>query len=169
MELDVSQAFVTPGTEFPFKAALSLPPQDVTGEAVTFGEVRLQGVYTMLDGSVQLRGTLGTVAHAVCARCLEPVQVPLRIDFAEWFRNGANETEDEYFRLEGQSVPLAGLSLALVMLNLPLRFLCGESCLGHEALQAWYNQYDSSSRENGARVQRPFEALQSLLKKDEEV
>lgn len=169
MELDVSKAFLSPGTEFSFGAREKLPPQDVIGETVTFDEAVLHGTYCMLEDSVHLKGTLETVAHAACALCMEEVLSPLRVDFAEVFRKDANETEDESFHYEGKTVPLAQLTLTLVMLNLPMRFLCKENCKGSTALQAWQNENAPSSREEGTLSQRPFEALQSLLKKDEEV
>ena len=169
MELDVSKAFPAPGTEFPFRAEESLPPQDVMGETVTFDAVLLQGMYAVLEDAVHLRGTLETVAHGACARCMESADVPVEVSFEETFRKGANEAEEEEFRFEGKTVSLTQMALTLVMLNLPMRFLCREGCEGSQELKAWQIDKTSSSRGEGTPTQRPFEALQSLLKKDEEV
>ena len=169
MELDVSKAFLAPGKEFPFEEKLALPPQDVAGETVTFEDVTVQGVYTMLEDSVHLRGTLETIARGECAMCMEEASVPLNVSFAEVFRKGADETEEEEFCLEGKSISLSQMALTLVMLNLPMRFLCRESCKGSPALQRWQKNSISSSHDEGTLTRRPFEALQSLLKKDEEV
>ncbi len=169
MELDVSKAFVAPGTEFPFQARVDLPPQDVTGETIRFDPVALEGSYCVLEDSVHLKGSLMTTAHGACALCMEEAAAPLKLDFAEVFRKDANETEDEVFCFQGKSVPLDQMSLTLVMLNLPMRFLCREGCPGSREFQAWQNAESPSSREEGTPTQRPFEVLQSLLKKDEEV
>ncbi len=169
MELDVSKAFLTPGTEFPFSARGSLPPQDVAGETITFEDATLTGTYCVLDQSVHLKGSLQTKALGHCALCLREAEVPVRVAFAEVFRKDANETEDEAFRFEGKTVPLDQMTLTLVMLNLPMRFLCKEGCQGSKELQAWQKDHSPSSCEDGTPAQRPFEALQSLLKKDEEV
>ena len=169
MELDISKALLSPGTEFPFAAEVTVPPQDVIGETVTFDTVSLRGHYSALDGTVRLAGELMTTARAACAMCLNPVRVPMRLDFDETFRKDANETEDEVFRYEGGKVTLDQMALTLTMLNLPMRFLCREDCDGGQTLQAYQQDIFKSSCEEESPTQRPFEALQRLLTKDEEV
>jgi len=67
-------------------------------------------------------------------------------------------------------VPLNQLTLTLIMLNLPMRFLCIRNCAGSKAYQAFRKETPKSScEEEEPRTQRPFEALQRLLKEDEEV
>ena len=169
MELDVSKAFLSPGTEFPFRAEESLAPQDVIGETVTFDSVIIQGIFFMLEDRVHIKGTLDTVAHGVCAMCMEQANIPIRISFSEGFRKDADETEDEDFCFAGKSVSLTQMTLTLVMLNLPMRLLCDEGCTGSREFQAWQRNNAPSSCKEGTPTQRPFEILQSLLNKDEEV
>ena len=169
MELDVSKALLTPGTEFPFMAEVTVPPQDVVGETVAFDTVKLQGTYSALDGIVRLAGWLTTTAHAACALCLNAVDAPLRIAFDERYRKDANEIEDEVFRYEGSKAPLDQLALTLLMLNLPMRFLCEGGCGNGAEHPAGVQTIFKSSCEEESPTQRPFEALQRLLTKDEEV
>ncbi len=166
MELDVAQALLRPGEAFPFQANVSISPQVVDSETVTFETVRLVGNYTAMDGQVYVSGTLATTSHAPCARCLKTVDYPLEISFQETFRKNAIETEDEDFFYEGTSVSLDHLSLTLAMLNLPMRFLCDENCQGSNELQKYRPNPKSSCQED---TQRPFEALKQLLEEDEEV
>jgi uncharacterized metal-binding protein YceD (DUF177 family) len=165
MELDVTKALLAPGTEFPFSAGGSLPPQQVLGETVTFDPVSLTGSYSALDGTVRLTGRLETVARAKCALCLKPAEAPLDIPFDETFRKDANELEDEDFRYEGNRVPLIHLALTLVMLNLPMRFLCREGCEGSEAYRTYIREIPEGPYEEEPQMQRPFEGLQDLLEK----
>ncbi|MEG1774866.1 MAG: DUF177 domain-containing protein [Clostridia bacterium] len=169
MELDITKAFLAPEKAFPFQAELDLSPQDVSGEIVTFDRVSLSGTYSLYDDIVRLEGTLKTIAHGTCALCMESADAPVEVDFAETFRKDANETEDESFRYVGKLVPLDHMALTLTMLNLPMRFVCKAGCAGSAELKAWKNENPTSSCEDGSPIQRPFEALQSLLKKDEEV
>ena len=169
MELDVSKAFLRPGEEFPFEVKESILPQDVAGEMVTFDEALLRGTYSVLEDRVHLRGVLDTVVHGACAMCMEQADVPVQVSFAEGFRKDADETEDDDFRFEGKAVSLSQMALTLAMLNLPMRFLCREGCEGSKAWKKWQNENAPSSHDEGTPTQRPFEVLQSLLKKDEEV
>jgi uncharacterized protein len=169
MELDISKALLSPGTEFPFAVEVTVPPQDVLGETITFDPVSLHGHFSALDGTVRLAGELMTTARAACAMCLNPARVPLLLDFDETFRKEAKEIEDEAFRYEGSKVSLDQMALTLTMLNLPMRFLCREDCDGGQTLKAYQQDIFKSSCEEESPTQRPFEALQRLLTKDEEV
>ncbi|HPF86893.1 MAG TPA: DUF177 domain-containing protein [Candidatus Limiplasma sp.] len=166
MELDVTQALMKPGEEFPFEATVTLSPQDVNSDTVVFDPVTLKGMYSAVDGSVQLEGRLQSTAHAPCAVCLGNVDYPMDVTFAETFRKDAVETEDEAFRYEGSVVSLDHLSLTLLMLNLPMRFLCKGAHKDNKAYQAYSNLSKNSCQED---TQRPFEALKQLLQEDEEV
>jgi uncharacterized protein len=166
MKLDVTQALLRPGDVFPFEAKVSISPQDVDSDQISFDDVLLAGSVTAMDGIVQLKGTLHTTAHASCAMCLGDVDHPMDLKFRESFRKDAVETEDEVFRYEGSEVLLDQMTLTLLMLNLPMRFLCREDCTGGEALKPYQKKSKSSCQED---TQRPFEALKRLLEEDEEV
>lgn len=166
MELDVTQALLRPGEAFPFQAAVAVAPQDVDGEQIVFDKVALSGAYSAVDGTVQLKGELSTTAHAHCAMCLETVDYPMAVKFRESFREDAVETEDEAFHYEGHTVSLDQMTLTLLMLNLPMRFLCREDCRGGTVLEPYNTITKSSCQEDS---QRPFEALKRLLEEDEEV
>lgn len=166
MKLDISQGFLHPGTPLPFQAEVVLEDQDVNGETVTFDPIRLEGTYFVADDTVRLEGGLKTVAHATCALCLNPVSVPLEVSFAETFRKDANETEDECFRYEGKAVPLEHMALTLVLLNLPMRFVCGEGCRADGELKAW-NEDAKTWAEESEATYRPFEQLGQMLENKE--
>ena len=166
MKLDVTHALLRPGESFPFEATVIVSPQNVDSETVSFDDICLTGTYTAMDGAVQLSGSLSTIAHAACAMCLTDVDYPMELAFTETFRRDAIETEDEAFSYKGSAVSLDHLSLTLLMLNLPMRFLCKENCKGDDTLKACSTISKSSCQED---TQRPFEALKRLLKEDEEV
>ena len=169
MELDVSKAFVTPAKAFPFEATVTLPPQRVVGETITFDPVELSGTYCMYeDNVIRLEGTLTTVAHGECALCMQPAQEPVSVSFAETFRRDADELESDSFRYEGKTLPLDHMTLTLAMLELPMRFECKDGCEGSAELQAWKKNNPVSSNDEGAPTQHPFEALRSLLNEEPE-
>ncbi|MDD3336643.1 MAG: DUF177 domain-containing protein [Eubacteriales bacterium] len=168
MELDVTKAFLTPATNFPFETTVTLEPQEIGGETITFDPVALRGTYSAYDNVVRVEGTLETIAHGVCALCMQPADAPVKVDFSEQFRRDADELEDTAFRYEGKNVPLDHMTLTLVLLELPIRFECAEGCEGSEELKAWKKNNPVSSADVGAPTQHPFEALRSLLNEEPE-
>ena len=164
MHLDISKGFVSPLTHLPFTAEVTLPPQDVSGDIITFDPVKLEGEYVVADDTVTLEGDLSTVAHGACALCLSPASAPVEVSFRETFRKDANEEEDETFHYEGKNLPLEHMTLTLVMLNLPMRFLCSDTCAaGAEYLGHVEDAPQPEPEEES--TYRPFEGLKDLLDK----
>lgn len=162
MNLDISKGFVSPMAHLPFEAQVELAAQDVNGEAVSFDPVQIEGTYVVADDTVTVEGHLRTVAHAACALCLGPAEAPVELDFQETFRKDANEEQDEFFRYEGKNLPLDHMTLTLVMLNLPMRFVCSQSCsAGAEYLGDVEDAPQPEPEEEG--TYRPFEGLKDLL------
>lgn len=166
MNLDISKAFLRPATPFAFEADVPLLQQDVNGETVSFDAVHLEGSYFVADDTVRVEGTLHTVAHASCALCLGPAEAPVEVTFDEMFRKDADENEDECFRFEGKTLPLDHMTLTLVMLNLPMRFVCSEGCKGTAEWQAWRNEAPETEAEEEAEVTyQPFAQLKEMMEK----
>ena len=168
MELDVSKAFATPATPFPFEATVVLPPQEMGGQQVEFDPVELKGVYAAYEGVIRLEGSLQTVAHSPCALCMQSASQAVELTFSETFRKDADEQVEESFRYQGKSVPLDHMTLTLVLLELPMRFQCEGGCKGGAGLQAWRNDSPVNSQGATASQRRPFEALRSLLDEEPE-
>ncbi len=169
MSLDVSKALKTPGSSFPFEETVALPPQDVLGETVRFEPVALQGRFMALDeGVVELEGHLSTAASAACALCMGPASADMQVDFREQFRKDARE-DDEAFPYEGGKLDLEPMALTLVMLNLPLRFVCSPNCKGTEEWQQYQQRMPRDADDESASVQHPFKDLERLFNKEEEV
>ena len=169
MRLNVSKALKSPGTPFPFEATVELPPQDVLGETVRFEPVALQGSFMALDeGVLELEGQLSTTAKATCALCMGPAEAKMQVDFREQFRKDAKQ-DDEAFPYEGGKLDLEPMALTLVMLNLPMRFVCSTNCKGTAEWQQYQQRMPRDAEETAASVQHPFKDLERLLTKEEEV
>ncbi|MGH9598534.1 MAG: YceD family protein [Terracidiphilus sp.] len=124
--------------------------------AVEFGEQAAQDGFLAASGraevihehrgpkeivaDIRLRGRFAGAFQAPCARCLEPVQVPLAADFDLIFRPGgadsdapersitAPETEIGYYQED--SLMLEDVLREQVLLALPVRMLCKPGCKG---------------------------------------
>lgn len=167
MFLDVSKALRSPGAGFPFEVSLEIPPQDVLGEKITFTPVVLQGEMEGVGESVLLSGSLKTVAHAHCANCLAPAQVELSVPFRETFVRGEHPEDPDVFPFDGARIELDQMALSVAILALPMRFLCREDCQGLCPQCGMDKKLCTCQKE--LPVKHPFEALQQLLTKDEEV
>ena len=175
MLLDVSRALRAPGEEIPFLHRDQIPPQEIFGETVTFDPPLLSGHYSLSGDSLRLWGTLSCTAHGHCAGCLKEVDFQVETPFDEVFarlgrypqKEEKAEDEEEQMVFEGSKVELSHLVLTLTLLELPMRFQCGDDC---PALRALTLGDDASSAcQEDMPDQHPFSALQQLLTKDQEV
>ncbi len=176
MLLDVSRALRAPGEEIPFAHNDCIPPQDIFGEEITFTDVLLEGHFSMMGENLHITGHLTTVAHGLCAGCLQPVALPLDVAFDEIFtrigrfpqqENTPDDEDDERLEFEGSKVDLAHLALTLAVLELPMRFTCGEACPALSNMQP--DNQTTHACQKDMPDQHPFSALQQLLTKDQEV
>ncbi len=171
MLLDVSSALREPGKEFAFIHPENIPPQDILGETVTFeNPVRMDGVFSMTDDTLYIKGKLTAALTTRCANCLEPVADTLVVPFDEVFThvdNRAGMEDEEQLSFQGSKVELGHLALTLAVLELPMRFLCREDCEGLLP-ENQHNQQANACQEE-LDQEHPFAALQQLLTKDQEV
>ena len=89
---------------------------------------------------IRLKGRFGGRFQVPCARCIEPVEIPLTADFDLIFRPAgadseslersitAPETEIGYY--QGDSLLLEDVLREQVLLSLPVRTLCKPDCKG---------------------------------------
>lgn len=174
MLLDITAALRAPGEEIPFLHRDEIPPQEIFGDEVTFSQVLLTGHYSVTDERLRIRGTLTAVAHGRCAGCLKAVDYQVEVPFDESFvrqsrcAEGEENPEQEEWAYEGAKVELSHLALTLAVLDLPIRFECGDDCPGFSALPPEETQ-DTHACQKDMPDQHPFSALQQLLTKDQEV
>jgi uncharacterized protein len=93
-------------------------------------DFRLEAV---MEG-VLISGTAHASLSGECARCLDPVTLPIEVDFQELFvysdtRSGESAEDDE-FRLEGDLIDLEPVVRDAMVLALPLSPLCRDDCPG---------------------------------------
>lgn len=175
MLLDISCALRAPGEDYPFMHRDAIPPQEIFGETVTFDDVLLSGHFSFAGDSLHIRGTLTAIANGSCAGCLKPVRLPMEVSFDEIFTRRTRfsppreeDPEDERLMFEGSKVELSHLALTLAVLDLPMRFTCGEDCPALAAMQP-ENDTPTHACQKDMPDQHPFSALQQLLTKDQEV
>jgi uncharacterized protein len=135
----------------PVEFDLELEPEEVDmgGEAEQVGPLGAKGRAEVIHehrgpreivADIRLKGSFQGKFEVPCARCVEPVEIPLAADFDLIFRplgvDGdapersitAPETEIGYY--QGDSLALEDVLREQVLLSLPVRTLCKEDCKG---------------------------------------
>ncbi len=87
-------------------------------------DVRLEGLHDGILVSAEVEST----ATAECVRCLEPVTLPVRVEFQELF--AYSPTEELEYSVHDNHVDCEPLVRDAVVLELPFQPLCDEDCLG---------------------------------------
>lgn len=164
MKLDVSTALRTPGQEYAFHERQAMAPVEVLGETVTLDDIEVSGTFqTMEDGSVTVDGMLKTTAHARCANCLAPASAEVTATFRETFVRGGDPEDDETFAYDGYFVDLDHMVMTYLLLEMPMRFVCGEQCPGMGAWVEGDSEISLYREGELPKTQRPFAGLQQLL------
>jgi len=135
----------------PIEFDLELPPGavDLGEEAEQVGQLATEGLAEVLHehrgpkdiiADIRLRGKFAGKFQIPCARCVEPVEVPLAAEFDLIFRPAeadaeapersitAPETEIGYYQED--SLLLEDVLREQVLLSLPVRTLCKPDCKG---------------------------------------
>ena len=134
--LEFNEAF-QPGTIDLGDEARQIAPLQASGKAELIAENR--GHKEILD-DIRMVGKVETEVEFACARCLEPVRLPVDRDFELLYRpQGADKTKEEaavskgeteisYY--EGDGLLLEDVVREQVLLAIPYRALCQENCKG---------------------------------------
>ena len=119
--------------EFLIDEDCALVELDRGGDKILFSDpIHVNGTLTLLeDEVVYFSGWLSAVAETVCGRCLSPVQELVNIEFGEIvYADGKEEDYDLIAEPEGEIFDMEEFLENLLVLKLPMKFLCDENCKG---------------------------------------
>ena len=108
------------------------------------GDLRASGVAELVDPwgvrEIRIRGMIQGDMDAVCARCLEPIRLHVSRPIDLFYRPMAeiardeevaiSEAETEIGFYEGEGLELIDVVREQIVIELPMRSICGEDCLG---------------------------------------
>ena len=130
--LNVSRALKSPHLSLPFEADAQIPEMEVLGDPVRFEDIAVKGEVVGSSETVGVEAVVTATVHSRCARCLEAASsFDLGGGNAGRIRPPAGSQRPGSVRLQGYTVDLSeAVKDALVLLQLPMRFLCKEDCRG---------------------------------------
>ncbi len=89
--------------------------------------------------NVFIEGTVATAVDVPCCRCLEMIRLPLRSSFKYTFTPSPSRSQDEvelnaadldFAYYEGDVIDLDTVIFEQILLQIPIKPLCAESCRG---------------------------------------
>jgi uncharacterized protein len=123
-------------------------------------DVRLESVHE----GILATGEVFVDAEAECSRCLDPLTVPIEVDFQELFAYSLTNEDDSV--VEDEQIDLDQVIRDAVVLNLPFHPLCSEDCLGLCA-ECGVKMADNPHHVHEAPIDSRWSALESFTKKEE--
>lgn len=127
MKIDLRKLAGNYGGCVPFEGTANLDDDESFPKPVTYsGEIRNH------LGILRLTGTIKATYSTCCARCLEPLEIPLEAgtDTLLTYDESAVESEDEVFLLEGEEVEVEEILIPALLLQIEMVYLCRPDCKG---------------------------------------
>ena len=121
-------------------------------------DLRLEGLH---DG-ILVSADIDTTATAECVRCLEPVDVPVQVEFQELF--AYSPTEELEFSVHDNHVNCEQLVRDAVVLSLPFQPLCDDDCLGLDPETG--EKLTEPREQNASTIDPRWAALEALTSPD---
>lgn len=106
-------------------------PEDLTNSAATVeagSEVELEARLESVHEGILVTGTVFGDATAECSRCLDPLKLPVEVDFQELFAYSL--TEQDEFAVLDEHIDLEQVIRDAVVLSLPFQPVCSADCQG---------------------------------------
>jgi uncharacterized protein len=121
-------------------------------------DLSLEGLHDGILVSAEIDAT----AVAECVRCLEPVDIPVQVEFQELF--AYSPTEELEFSVQDNHVTCEQLVRDAVVLSLPFQPLCDEDCLGLDP--ATGEKLTEPRAQDGSTIDPRWAALEALASTD---
>ncbi len=139
-------------------------PSDLGDSIVTVSEgteldldLRLESVHE----GILATGEVFVDAEGQCSRCLDPLIVPIEVDFQELFAYSLSNEDD--FVVEDEKIDLEQVIRDEVVPNLPSQPLCNEDCLGL-CVECGEKLSDNPKHEHESPVDPRWKALENFEK-----
>jgi uncharacterized protein len=129
-EVSVHDLMHKPGHMREYELDLALPDDMGNGAAAVpkGDEIELDLRLESVHEGVLATGEVFASAKAECSRCLDPVTIPVEVDFQELFAYSLTNEDD--FAVTDEKIDLEQVILDAVVLSLPFQPICSEDCLG---------------------------------------
>lgn len=132
MKIDLKKLAGNYGGSIPFEGVADLRCEMLYGEYPFQQTVAYSGEVRNHLGILRLTGTIQTTYFTCCARCLEPLEIPLRAETDTLLTHDAfaADSEDEVYLLSGDEVEVEEILVPALILQVEMTYLCRPDCKG---------------------------------------
>lgn len=131
MVVDISKICKLYGASVDVDYSEEINDMDANGQITNFdGPVSIKGKITSLKGLFLFEGIIKGNILAECDRCTKGVLYSFEINANEKFSQHSVENEDDLCIFKGDLIDLTNTVTNIILLNIPMKHLCGEECKG---------------------------------------
>ena len=131
MPLELNDIFVTPDSSLEVDECYVYDDLSAEGEQLVVSPVRVKGQVRNTGGLVELGYTAEFTYSKPCDRCLAIAEKSVKYDFRHTLALSAeNEDTDDIIIAAGYTLDLFSLVRDDILLELPVKHLCSDDCLG---------------------------------------
>lgn len=131
MPLELNDVFVTPDSCLEVNECFTFDDLSADGEGLKVSPVKVCGKVTNTGGLVELTYTADFKYSKPCDRCLTEAEKAVKYEFLHTLALSAeNEESDDIIIVPGYILDLSDLVRDDILLELPIKHLCSEDCLG---------------------------------------
>lgn len=131
MPLELNDVFVTPDSSLEVDECFVYDDLSAEGEQLVVSPVKVSGRVTNTGGLVELTYTAEFKYAKPCDRCLTIAEKAMKQEFLHTLALSVeNEDSDDIIIVTGYTLDLFSLVRDDILLELPIKHLCSETCLG---------------------------------------
>lgn len=166
---DVTSALRTPGQEFPVVKNLQIEDLELSGDPIRFENIALRGAVMSAEDRVSLRAHVDAQLKSRCVRCLGGVEMPISAEVDAVYARDEDAENPDLYLFKASAIDLAEAARDALLLEVPIRILCGEDCAGLCPVCGVDRNAETCTCKAGGGAVNPFEALKEFVHNDEEV
>lgn len=131
MIIDLSSALKHPGQSFPFSVEGCIDDIDLYGETIKFlNPIKIDGIIMNIGNNFFVRGEFTAEYQTNCDLCFRIIEGKVECEFDEEYSQTEDISHPDRYLFEGSKLDITKMVHDNICLELPLKHLCTEDCLG---------------------------------------
>jgi|GEM_PF-665654 len=131
MIIDLSSALKHPGQSFPFSVEGTIEDINLYGDVMKLqNPVEVNGTIMYTGENFFVKGSFSVGYSTSCALCFKEVKRNVECTFSEEFALDEDISHPDRYTYLGSNIDITKMVIDNICLNMPLKHLCKEGCLG---------------------------------------